>query len=950
MSIRKSNGGFAAVAGLSAAMAMFGLLPPAFAVSTPQSERLFARAQELEKSGDLAGAIIELKNALRMDPDYTQGRYDLGMLYLRTNDLASAQAELEAARARGYDEAKIVPPLLQTYIAQGRFREILRNFDAAKFSGDAQSELIATQARARAAFQELDTARALVDRAIAQSPKSAVVLSAAAAIARVQQRYAEAEKFVDQGLAVAPADGELLVMKAEARQQAKDFDGAIKALDLAVEKQPGFMRARLARAMVNLARGKPELMAADVSVAQIGEPNNPMTIYLRAVLFAAEGRHREAVQTLRVAPALLNAYPPARYMLALSSFGDNQFESARANAELFLKKLPGDPAGSSLLAAASLRRNDPKRAVEVLEPLVGVDAKDNQMRLQLAHAYLGVGRGEEAIKLFEQTARAAPENEQAQMALALGQLQTGSADAGATQLQKMIEAKPDTLQVNQLLIMTQIQAKQFDKARQTADAFIKATPKSPQAHALRGTVNMAADDLPAARAAFNTALENDAKYTPAMLNLARIEERSKQPAAARAWYQRAIAADAANQTAYVGLSNLALAENNLEGAFRALEQAVAAAKADAGPRLRLVNLFLDAKQTGRALVAARELANMLPDDPRAIDALGRTQLANGDAMNAIGTFRRLVTLARGTPEPKRRLGRVLMNAAAILKKASGGQASPDSNRYVQEAKESFDSAIADAPDNTAILTDRLAAEQETAGAPAALTLALKFVQERPESAPRMVVAGDLATAQGNHPVAVVNYRGAMDKTPNGVIVRRLYYAMVNDKKANAALALVKKWAAENPTDYETRFLITSVAINEGKLAEAITETEALVAAQPGNPIVLNNLAWLYGQTNNPRAFDIGQQALDIVPDSPLVLDNLGWLEVEKRDLKRGLALLEKAHANDKANPLFAYHYAVALNRNGDKAKAKTVLEEVLKAKRAFSARAQAEALLKELGG
>ncbi len=951
--IRKSRSSLVAALLLSTALTAFGTMPTAEAAPTPESERIYSRAKDLEKSGDIAGAIIQLKNAIRIDPDLTQGRYELGLLYLRTADPAAAQSELESARSRGYDETKIIGPLVQAYLAQSKFREILRNIDPAKFSGDTQSELMAVQGRAHIALQDLAAARGLIEKALAQSPALPSVLATAATLARVEQRYPDAEKYTDQGLAAAPDNVELLVMKAEARQQVKDFDGALKALDHAVSKQPRYPRARLARGLVNLARGKPDLLPDDVREVLAVDPKNPIGLYLRAVIVSNDRNYREATQILLGLPELLDGYPPARYLLAAAAFSDNQFESARSNAELYLKKVPGDVAGSNLLAAAALRLNDPKRAVEILEPLAKANGDNNQLRVQLASAYLGVGRSEEAVKLFEQGVQAEPENDQTRMALAVSQLQTGAVDAGVLQLQKLIEAKPDSLRANQLLILAHLQGKQFDKAVATADAMIKASPKSAEAHNLKGTVSLAKDDLNGARTAFNAALANDAKFTPAMLNLARIEERSTQLDAARSWYQKVIAVDRANQTAYSGLTNLALAEKKTDEAVKFLEQAISVSKTDVGPRLRLVDVLLGANQPGRALIAARDFANALPNDAQAVDALGRTQVANGEVATALGTYRRLVTMSPDNAEAQRRLGRALVTAADVAKKQStggGSQQLPPIDRLISEAKATFDAAIADAPDYPAAVTDRIALEKNTDGDAAALKLAQKLVQDRPESVARLIASGDLAAVIGNNQVALVSYQTAWNKAKSGPVVRRLYDAMAKDKKAPEALQMLKKWTTENPTDFESRFLIASIAIAEGRNDDAIAETEAMDGALPDNPIFLNNLAWLYGEKNSPKAFEIGQKALELAPESPDVLDTLGWLEVEKRDLKKGVALLEKSHKLATGNPVIAYHYAAALKRSGDAVKAKAILQESLKIKGTYKERAMAEALLKEIGG
>ena len=113
----------------AAAAAMSLGLSAAIAAPTPESARFVDEAKSLSGKGDLNAAIIQLKNAVRSDADNSEARYQLALLYLRTGDPGAAQRELESARARGFDDTKIVVPLTQAYFQQGRFQDVVKNFD-----------------------------------------------------------------------------------------------------------------------------------------------------------------------------------------------------------------------------------------------------------------------------------------------------------------------------------------------------------------------------------------------------------------------------------------------------------------------------------------------------------------------------------------------------------------------------------------------------------------------------------------------------------------------------------------------------------------------------------------------------------------------------------------------------------------------------------------------------
>ena len=181
-------------------------------------------------------------------------------------------------------------------------------------------------------------------------------------------------------------------------------------------------------------------------------------------------------------------------------------------------------------------------------------------------------------------------------------------------------------------------------------------------------------------------------------------------------------------------------------------------------------------------------------------------------------------------------------------------------------------------------------------------------------------------------------------------MQRVYVALNRLDQKDEALKFLRDWSAKNPTDYNARFMVTSHYINTGKLDEALKEAEALNGVLPDNPVLLNNLAWLYGTKKSPKAIELGERALALAPLSADVMDTLGWIHLNQGSAPRSVELLGKASEIAPKSPEIAYHYAAALRKTGDTAKAKAVLSHALEVKQTFADRPKAEALFKELGG
>jgi predicted Zn-dependent protease len=114
-------------------------------------------------------------------------------------------------------------------------------------------------------------------------------------------------------------------------------------------------------------------------------------------------------------------------------------------------------------------------------------------------------------------------------------------------------------------------------------------------------------------------------------------------------------------------------------------------------------------------------------------------------------------------------------------------------------------------------------------------------------------------------------------------------------------------------------------------------------------VLLNNLAWTLGQTKDPQAIGLAEQANKLAPNQPAIMDTLGTLLVEQgKDVERGLLLLAKAVELAPQAADVRLNYARALLKTGKSAPAKQELETLAKLGDKFPAQAEVAAMLKGL--
>ncbi|MEO7031726.1 MAG: tetratricopeptide repeat protein, partial [Herbaspirillum sp.] len=228
----------------------------------------------------------------------------------------------------------------------------------------------------------------------------------------------------------------------------------------------------------------------------------------------------------------------------------------------------------------------------------------------------------------------------------------------------------------------------------------------------------------------------------------------------------------------------------------------------------------------------------------------------------------------------------------------------------------------------------------------ALRIATQIQKQGDKKVAGFLLEGDVLTAQQKPDLALAAYKQAFALDKNSMTAIKLYEAMARAGKAKDGQEHLVQWLNQNPQDLSIRSYLGVVYLGDRQAKLAIEQFEAVVRVQPKNPVALNNLALAYQLQNDPRATEFAERAYAVAPNNGAILDTLGWLLVERGDAKRGLTLLEKATQLMPDQAEVRFHYAKALLKAGDKAKALKELEIVASNKQ-YPKAGEAQALLQQ---
>jgi Flp pilus assembly protein TadD len=191
---------------------------------------------------------------------------------------------------------------------------------------------------------------------------------------------------------------------------------------------------------------------------------------------------------------------------------------------------------------------------------------------------------------------------------------------------------------------------------------------------------------------------------------------------------------------------------------------------------------------------------------------------------------------------------------------------------------------------------------------------------------------------------------ALASTDVGVALD-LSAALHNAGDDQAALSTLRDLAERYPESPEVALRLGMALEQGGDLAAAREQYARAASVNRPSPIALNNLAYLLAgdAARRPLAIAHARRAVALAPRSGDLLDTLGWLLYLEGQVEEAATVLARAAAALPAQPTIRYHLALALDAQGEAARAANHLDIALLSSAArFPEREAAKALLERL--
>ncbi len=897
------------------------------------TESMLASAKDYLAKKDEKAAVIQIKNAIQKSPDSAEARYLLGSTLLKTGDVGPAEVELRKALDLKYSPDLVVPDLVRALLAQGQSKKVVDEFAKMQLgSASAKADLLTSIAGAYAALGKIDLFKAALADALAADPGYAPALITKARRKAAENDFDGAFVDADAMIAKAPDNVEAWRLKGDLLNYSKGkTEEALAAYRKVVELRPDLPAAHANILTLLLGQNKLDEAAAQIEALKKIAPNHPQTRFFQAQL-AYQKRDFKAArdlaqQVLRVAPQ--NA--KGLQLAGAIEFQLNSFLQAEVLLNKAITAVPELVLARRLLILTYLRTGQPTKALATLTQGIAKGVADPEINSVAGEVYLQNGDVKKAEEYFSKAAKADPKDAKKRTSLALTHMMGDKGDAAFAELQEIAQSD-NGVSADLALISALLRRNDLDKALRAIDGLEKKQPDKPLAANLRGRTLLAKKDSEGARKSFEKALAIDPGFFPAVASLAGLDMADKKPEDAKKRFEAVLVKDPKNGQALLALAELA----SRSGAPRAevaalIVKAVDANPTEPGPRLLLVDFYLNDKDLKQAMSVAQNAVAALPDNADLLDALGRVQQAAGEANQAVTTFNKLAGMQPLSPKPLLRLADA--NMAAKNKDA---------------AAQSLRKALEIKPDLIEAHRGLIMLSVEDKKYTEASAMAKNVQKQRPKESIGYVLEGDINAAQKNWDGAARAYQVGLKEAPGSELALKTHSALMAANKTVEADKFATDWAKGHATDAGFLFYLGDYSIARKDYAAAEKNYNAVIKLQPNNAAAFNNLAWVSGRLNKDTAIGFAESAIKLAPGQAAFMDTMAMLLSDKNDYAKALEWQTKAITAQPQNTLFKLNLAKIHVKGGKKDLARKELDELVKLGDKFPAQAEVASMLKAL--
>lgn len=870
------------------------------------------QAKLYRDSGELAKSGIELKNALRVNPENSEARRLLGMLYLVIGNGEGAEKELRRALELKISYQAVALPILQAVYMQRDYKRMLQQIKMPDgLDRDSQAEWYVLRGRGQLEMGRLAEARAEFSTAARIAPDAAQTQLGRALDSFFSKQYGAAEIALNLALARNPRFAEALTLKGDLLQLQGKSREAESLYTQAIAARSNNSLDIYKRARLRLSLNETQAAEADIASLVVRVPNAPEVNFLRGILAIQQSHLESAEAFLRDADRLRPGDAEIQFYLASALAMRNQPQQARALLESIVVRQPGNYPAAKQLSGIYVQADMYDDARKLLERFFEEKSSDVEYLTIYTSVLLRTGAFSDAIVSARKLKSLDANSARASVMMGSALLGVARIDEALGELDQAILKSPESGVADTIKVKALISSGKFSEALSAAKAWQSRMPGDIEASLAVAEVNRRLKNAEAAREAYSKVLVLQANNSEAIRGLAFLDISEQRPEDARSRYEQLWKQYPGNVDAALVLARYDMRRGNAGDGVRKLETAIDRNPDDLRPRTVLARYYLDGGQQDRALALLRPVEGKYGSDPSWLLLMVEAMVAVNNPGAARDLLDRLESTGGG--------GGIEAYWRARIFSMTGQE---------QLVLGQLETAYRLLPNDMRTGVALFRKYGQSGEYDKAWSVMTRLDQVFPGDAEILAQMGWLAARQGDYKKAVKSLQSAYQKAPSQSLLIDLARAEVQSGNPDAAVILLRDGLDKTPVDGVLVRELAELYALTGQESNAVAVMRNAVSKGLKDPVVLNNLAWLSKGDNPAQALKYSELAVELAPQSAGIKDTLGQILIAQGQQERGLRMLADAARLEGGSPGIRLHYAQALVDSGLYVQAKNELKAI----------------------
>lgn len=880
------------------------------ACSEQTADNHLLTAKKYIEQQDNNAAIIELKNAIKLDPKSAEARFLLGKAYIENKAYQGAEKELSRALDLKYPVNKVVPLLS---LAFQKTRSDVALLELPHQEEDLTIEQVVEIAfyklQALVRLEQKEKSAALIDEIQGYSTKSPYKKLALVYAFLLDSNREAAQVQLDDILADAPQQPDALKMKgflyARSGEMAESVAAYLNYLAIVPDDvEATFITARL---LTDLNRTEEAEPLVD-SLLAINE-NNMLLNQLKGIARFNVKDNENALLYSEKALATNPEDAGLRLISGYSAYLLEDYQLAHQHLSLIADKLPPSHDGLRILAASQLRLGLDGEAGNTVNLLEQVTDKDHSLISSVGLALVKSGDINKARELLAKTEDAQMTSAEDLTRLGLLQLSLNNV-SGIANLELALDKAPDAKVTKSTLATAYLTTGQTEKALSLAQRW-KAENKSDQsAFMLAGLAYFNDKQLDKAKNEFEQLLVLDNTHQRAQLSLIDIAYRQKQPEQVKAGIEKLLQQQTDFIPALIKLYAFEKKAGNEQSAMTRIKEQFNAQQDNKALALLWGKILLAEEQVDQAIDVLERFADNKDLASIYWKTLGNAYIKSKDYSKAAKHYKNWLAQFPNDRDA------VIGNLVILDNQAKYQQGLELTVNYLNRRKDDEHLQLL----NIHFLLQLGQFLQGKSN----LTLLSKQANSLPFT---KGLIGHIQLQEGKYNDALANLQVAYQAIPSAKNMRLVYITFVRQNKEQAAYQFLERHVESKPNDLVSLMMLANAQIKLDQ-SRAIVSYEKALAINPKNFIALNNLAYFALESEQlDKAEDYGKKALELKPNMPDVLDTVARIYLAKKDHEQAVSYFTKAVNTGEVSEEIYLNYVEALLLANDKVLAQRKLSQ-----------------------